>query len=218
MHKPFDLYYEDYDRWFEMVGKDIFKLEVKAIKQISHKFRKPIVEVGIGTGRFGEALNVDFGFDPSYPAIRLAKRRGLDVFVGKAEKIPIKTSSINTAFLIVTICFVDDVKKAFSEINRIINIGGRLITGFVPINSNWGEFYEKKKKEGHKFYKYARFFSYEEVLNIYKKYGFYIEDVISTLLSPPLTSLSMEIRKGYNPSAGFIIIGGKKERDVWELS
>jgi flagellar hook-associated protein 3 FlgL len=87
MHKPFDTFYEDYDKWFEKVGRDIFALEVKAIKRLSSYFSKPMIEVGIGSGRFGGNLNVEYGFDPSYPTIRIAKKRVKNLFVGIGKLI-----------------------------------------------------------------------------------------------------------------------------------
>lgn len=48
--------------------------------------------------------------------------------------------------MITTICFLDNVEKAFKEANRVLKSGGFLIMGFIDSESATGRFYEKHKK------------------------------------------------------------------------
>ncbi|MCL5421239.1 MAG: hypothetical protein M1461_02025 [Nitrospirae bacterium] len=76
----FDLYANDYDRWFESPeGRVLFKLEVRAVKAVMKNIKRPFLEIGVGTGRFAEALDIGFGIDPSTDMLRLAKERGIKV-------------------------------------------------------------------------------------------------------------------------------------------
>jgi hypothetical protein len=44
-----------------------------------------------------------------------------------------------------------------------IEVGGDVIIGFIPRNSKWGKLYLKKKTDGHRFYKHAKFYTLDEV-------------------------------------------------------
>ncbi len=66
MKKPFEEYTLQYDNWFDGKGKEIYLKELWALCGFMPKGRG--VEVGIGTGRFAEILNLSFGVDPfDYP-------------------------------------------------------------------------------------------------------------------------------------------------------
>jgi len=78
--------------------------------------------------------------------------------------------------------------------------------------SPWGKFYEKKKIQGHRFYKYANFYKYDEVVTFLEQSDFSIEKVISTLFQKPGKVDRVESpRAGFSSAAGFVIIvAGKK--------
>jgi hypothetical protein len=61
-----------YDQWHDShEGKELFTLEVE--------------EIGVGTGRFAEALGIDLGVDPSAGALEFAVKLGIRVLHGKDE-------------------------------------------------------------------------------------------------------------------------------------
>jgi ubiquinone/menaquinone biosynthesis C-methylase UbiE len=62
--------------------------------------------------------------------------------------------------------------KCFKEAKRVLKIGGKLIIGIIDKNSTLGQFYLEKKKQGHLFYKYASFYSVDEIVKMLEKYGF----------------------------------------------
>ncbi len=44
----FELYAEDYDRWFDTPeGKVLFRMEVEAVKLLTRDIEKPYLEIGI---------------------------------------------------------------------------------------------------------------------------------------------------------------------------
>ena len=61
--KPFDKYSEQYDEWF-VRNKFVFLSEIAAIKKLLPK-KGTIIEIGIGSGIFAEALNIKEGIEPS---------------------------------------------------------------------------------------------------------------------------------------------------------
>ncbi len=88
--------------------------------------------------------------------------------------------------------------------------------GVVLKESLWGEFYEQKKKEGHRFYKYANFYTYDQVVALLEQAGFLVQTVVSTLFQKPGKVEQLESpRNGFSSAAGFVIIvAGKKAGDV----
>ena len=121
-----------------------------------------------------------------------------------AEAIPFKTRTFDSVFFITSLCFIDDYVLAIREAARVIKNGGQLVVGFIPLESQWGVFYQKKKEEGHNIYRYARFFRSEELISLVTNEGFLLEGAVSTLFQPP----GMEGYISEVPEDGIIKKGG----------
>jgi len=208
---PFDILASAYDAWFEEEGKLVFDIEVRAFQEILHTLPKPWLEVGVGSGRFARALGIETGIDPSVKLLEMAKKRGITGFLGKGEEKFFDAETFGTVFLIVTLCFVDSPLAVLQEAHRILKTEGKIVLGLVLRESPWGQFYLSKKKEGHRFYKYATFYSYQEVLEFLNRSGFTLEKVLSTLFQSPLEATKMEFpREQFSPDAGFTIVVARK--------
>jgi len=172
---------------------------------------KPWLEIGVGSGRFAQALGIETGVDPSVKLIQIAKHRGINAFLGRGEQQLFAPESVGMVFLIVTLCFLDSPLGVLQEANRILIPEGKVVLGLVLRESPWGKFYQRKKDRGHRFYRYATFYSYEEVVRLLAKADFVTERIVSTLFQKPDKVLRMEEpREGYSPDAGFTIIIGAK--------
>ena len=125
-------------------------------------------------------LEIKDGIDPSLPMRKMAKERGLNVIDGVAENLPYADKSTDFALMVTTICFVDDVKKAFQEVFRVLKNKGSFIIGFVDKNSPLGEIYLKNKDKS-LFYKDAVFYSTEEVYRYLWETDFTIEKTYQTV-------------------------------------
>ena len=166
----FDKYFEDYDQWYED-NKSIYLSELKAFKKVI-PINKKGLEIGVGTGRFAEPLGIEYGVDPSEKMLSIAKKRGIKTFVGKGENLPFPDKEFDYVLLAITICFVENPDKVIEEARRVLKDNGKVIIGIIDKNSPLGKFYLEKKKEGHKFYKYATFYSTEEIVEMLKKHNF----------------------------------------------
>ena len=196
-----------YDSWFDREGKVIFDVEVRAFQEVLTSLPKPWLEVGVGSGRFAQALGIDTGIDPAIKLLEMAGRRGITVLLGRGEQQIFNAAAFGTVFLIVTLCFVDSATDVLKESRRILAPGGKIVLGLVLKDSPWGKFYEQKKKQGHRFYKYATFYRYDEVVTLLEEAGFLIEEVVSTLFQEPDRVEQIELpRRGFSPDAGFVII------------
>jgi len=209
----FDELATEYDGWFDEEGKLIFDIELHAFKQILNYLPKPWLEIGVGSGRFAQALGIETGIDPSIKLIKIAKRRGINTFRGRGEEELFEEESFGTVFLIVTLCFLDSPLEVLKEAGRILTPGGKLVLGLVLRESPWGQFYQKKKAEGHRFYRFATFYSCDKVVRLMVQAGFMTEKIISTLFQRPGEVRHMEQPKEeYFPYAGFTIILGMKQQ------
>jgi len=209
---PFNSLAPEYDDWFDKDGKLIFFTEVQAFKTLLPDLPGPWLEIGVGSGRFAQALGIETGIDPSITFVEMAKRRGINASQGRGEQKLFEDGRFGTVFLIVTLCFLDSPLDVLNEANRILAPGGKLVLGLVLKESPWGKFYQQMKEEGHRFYKYATFYSYEEVTELLLQAGFQIEKTLSTLFQQPDVVKDVEEPvEGYSAEAGFTIIvaGGK---------
>ena len=206
---PFEKYTSRYEKWFED-NHWVYQAELKAVKSLL-----PIgqygVEIGIGTGRFAEPLGINIGVDPSSHMRDIARKRGIKVLDGVAEKLPFKNSIFEFALMVTTICFVDDINQAFKEASRILAKGGNLIIGLVDRNSPIGQIYFRHQDDS-VFYKEATFYSVEEVLEVMKKTGFDDFRICQTIFHNLSEITEHEyIKPGYGEGS-FVVICGKKNK------
>ncbi len=213
---PFDELAQEYDSWFDGDGSLIFLNEFHAFETLLPSLPNPFLEIGVGSGRFARALGIETGIDPSGKLVKIAKSRGINASIGRGEDKIFQEQSFGTVFLIVTLCFLESPLQVLKEANRILKPDGKIVLGLVLKDSPWGKFYQQKKDEGHRFYKYANFYSCNEVVKLMFRAGFMGEDMISTLMQKPGdVKLLEEPKGGYYPDAGFtILIGVKREKTI----
>jgi SAM-dependent methyltransferase len=207
----FDSLAVEYDAWFEGDGKLPFAIELVALREVLPLLPIPWIEVGVGSGRFAQALGIGTGIDPSTKLLEIAKGRGITVFRARGEEQFFNRESFGAVFLIVTLCFVDSPVAVLREAHRVLKPGGKIVLGLVLRESPWGKLYQIKKQEGHRFYKYATFYSYQEVEGLLVDSGFTIEKVISTLFQKPGEVKEVEApEEGFSINAGFtVLVAGK---------
>jgi len=215
----FNTFAEKYDKWYDKpFGKTAFNLENECIKSLCKNLEGPFLEIGVGTGRFAVALKVNYGIDKSVEVLKFAKERGLEVIRGEVESLPFVDASFSAAFLIVTLCFVDDPLKVLKEASRVLKNGGFVILGLILKESPWASFYEKKGEEGNVFYKIAWFYTINELKSMLKNADLQISEVRSTILQPPTEEpLHFEFsREGYYKKAGFVAIKTQKRNSMFQ--
>ena len=204
---PFDFLAQDYDGWFEGEGELIFSIESYCLRELAPLLPSPGLEIGVGTGRFTEAIGIDCGLDPSAQAIAIGKNADFGRIQAVGEKTPFINGAFGTVALITTLCFIDSCREVLSEANRVLRDDGKVLMGLILKDSSWGKLYESKKKEGHPVYKNATFQSYQDVADMLESGGFRIERVVSTLFQLPGEVKDFEYpREGYSSDAGFVVI------------
>ena len=171
-YSSFENYAEEYDMWYDE-NKEIYKLEVETIRKYIPKpeEEKKGLEIGVGTGRFAEKLGIKYGLEPSKSMANIAEKRGIKIYIGVAEELPFDNNFFDYILMTTTLCFLNNSIKALMEIKRVLKPNGRLIIGFIDKNSMLGKFYNSKK-DNSKFYKNAKFYSLNNVLNMLNKLNY----------------------------------------------
>lgn len=194
----------DYDDWFDR-HSGIYQSELLALKKaIPHKVIG--LEIGVGTGRFAQPLNISIGIEPSHSMAQLAMRRGITVINARAEALPFFPHSFDFAVMITVDCFLNDTKKAFAEANRILKSNGYLIIAMIDKESSLGKKYEQIK-QNNLWYRNAQFHTVPEITELLRHSGFSNFKYWQTLVFD--NEQVQEPISGYG-KGGFIVIRAQK--------
>lgn len=204
----FDNYSEQYDQWYEE-HRFAFLSEVEAFRKAVPR-RGRGLEIGVGTGRFAQALGIGAGIDPSESMLRMARERGIKVWTGKGEHLPFPDGQFDFIVMAITFCFLEDPKQALRESVRVLRKDGKLIIGIVDRESGLGKEYQEKKKEGHRFYRMATFYTAGEIKELMEQQGFRDIVFFQTVFGPLDQIKKVEEPKEGCGQGGFVVLCGKK--------
>ncbi len=179
MANPFETNAHVYDQWYDDFPT-IFQCELLALRALLPPPGQ-WVEIGVGTGRFAAELGIRLGIEPTEGMAALARSRGIDVIRGSAESLPMKSVSVDAAFFITTLCFVQDVPAALAEAFRILRPGGHCIIGLLPLDSLLGQATQTHAAND-RFFKQARLLTKAEVFEALDVAGFSLQQTSQTLL------------------------------------
>ncbi|WP_376790241.1 class I SAM-dependent methyltransferase [Thermoflexus sp.] len=213
----FERYAARYDAWYEgPVGRGAYRSEVMALAPLLTRCPSPYLEIGVGSGRFAQALGVGFGIDPAREPLRRAAARGIRVAQAVGERLPFRDGVFGGVLLVVTLCFVEDPLRVLQEAYRVLRADGGLVLGMILAESPWAAYYQEKGRQGHPFYSIARFYSRQDLEAWLEQAGFRVVEYRSTLFQAPDAP---EIREeealpGFDPKAGFTGILARRIEDV----
>lgn len=202
----FDALTGKYDAWYDSEeGRALYESELRCLRPLVTK--SPVLEVGVGTGRFAMHFPGSTGVDPAGNALKMAEARGVRTVKAYGESLPFEDGSFGCVLIIVTFCFVEEPVEVLKEAKRVLNEEGSIVIGLVPKDSQWGAFYEVKKKQGHPFYRIARFYTLKDIETMLRKTGLRISRIRSTLFRSPYAPRKVEEPvEGYAAGAGFVCI------------
>jgi SAM-dependent methyltransferase len=160
----FEAYAKDYDSWFDE-HPDEYSSELARVRRILPSPASCSIEIGAGSGRFTAPLGIMLGIEPSRALSRMARQRGVEVILGRAEALPLKNGSCSTALLVTVLCFIDDPVQALKEIHRVLTSRGFLVIAFIERDGEIQRNYIRDGEKG-KFLSSGKFYSQEEVQNL----------------------------------------------------
>ncbi len=209
-HLPFDEHVTEYEAWFDR-HPYVFQSEVEALREmLPEGDQLSGIEVGLGTGRFSQALDIKEGIEPSLPMRKEAIKRGIEIMDGHAEELPYADMRFDFVLMAFCICYFDELLPPFKEAFRVLKKDGDLIVGFLDKNSPIGLEYEKNKSES-LFYKHATFYSVDKVLHELKEAGFRYFHVAQTLFHPLAEIKEVEHTKPGHGEGSFVVIRASKK-------
>jgi len=204
---PFDSLADKYDSWYDGKGRLAFEIELAALRPLLAELPKPWLEVGVGTGRFAQALGIPLGIDPSPALLAKARQRRIEVLYGEGEELVFRAGSFGTVFLLTTWEFLSDPSKVLRECRRVLRAGGRLVNAYLDRDGKWGASYAERGRQGHPLFSHARFDVYEDVKRLTEQAGFEVSSTVSTLFQGPgETSVMEEPRSGFVRGASFVVL------------
>jgi ubiquinone/menaquinone biosynthesis C-methylase UbiE len=210
----FNIMAEKYDDWYDSgEGRLIYENEMKCLKPLVREPDKPLLEIGVGTGRFAMHFPQAFGVDPAFHALEVAQKRGIKCILGIGEDLPFREKIFGTVLIIATLYFVKDPEILLREAERVLADGGCIVIGFIPGDSPWGMHYDKKKKEGSPFYRNAGFYTLADIKGFIGEAGLEVTEIRSILRQAPTgPAKAEEPLEGYMDGAGFVCV--RVERSV----
>jgi SAM-dependent methyltransferase len=204
---PFDLLADQYDSWYDGKGRLAFEIELAALRPLLAELPKPWLEVGVGTGRFAQALGIPLGIDPSPALLPKARQRGIEVLYGEGEELVFRAGSFGTVFLLTTWEFLTDPLKVLRECRRVLRADGRLVNAYLDREGKWGASYVERGRQGHPLFSHARFDTHEDVKRLTEQAGFEVTKTVSTLFQGPgETVVKEESRPGFVRGASFVVL------------
>lgn len=196
---------QHYDEWFDL-NPDIYQAEIAAIKQLLPEGDG--VEIGAGSGRFTQPLNIHTGVEPAQKMRDIAIKRGLNVIEGVAENLPLEDKTFDFAIFITSTCFLDSPQQAYQEAARVIKDQGSIVIAFLEKNSEMGKAYEAHKHEDPLFCD-ATFYSYDEIESMLKQAGFHQFQSVQTVLPVSENQKATDILNGHDQGT-FVIVRAEK--------
>lgn len=166
--------WDEYDRWYEenpVLYQKELEVILETLEDTKYSIPKDSLEIGVGTGRFMQGLNISTGIDVGKKLVENAKKQGLNVLEGSAEKIPFPDESFSCIGIFTALEFFDDIEQAFFEIKRVLKEDGYLLLAYLNKNSiSVKEIEENKEKN--KWFSEAQFYNTEQLDNLLKRYSF----------------------------------------------
>ena len=157
--RVFEIFADDYDRWFGE-HSDVYTEQTDLLRRYLPAGKGEMLEVGAGSGRFASRLGIRHGIDPSPRLLAMARSRGLEAVLGAGEFLPYRDGTSDGILMMTVICFMDDVARSFQEAFRVLKPGGKIVVAFLEKE---GEIARREEGSGSRFFRYARFFSVDEV-------------------------------------------------------
>jgi len=208
--KVFDERAAEYNKWFE--GSLVYEIELAALLDLHAVTAGRKLEIGVGPGRFAEALGIPLGLDPAWSPLLLAAQRGIIPCQAIGESLPVLDNSLGAIYLLFTLCFTSNPQQVLAECYRALSGDGHLVLGMVPLSGKWGQELSSKKKAGHAFYKHARFYTIATVMDWFRQIGFQVVEARSTLYQPPgSVKNSEQPRHILDEQAGFVVLAARRK-------
>lgn len=172
-NRIFDLWPDQYDRWFRTpIGALVKKFEKELLLDLLRPGQGEIIlDAGCGTGVFTLDL-LSFGphiigLDISLPMLRRAgekaRRYPFEIVLGNISNLPFRENSFDRVVSVTAMEFIEDGKGAVKELFRVTKRGGCVVVATLNSLSPWASRRKEEAKKGHTLFDKAIFRSPDEL-------------------------------------------------------
>jgi SAM-dependent methyltransferase len=213
--RVFDKASPTYDDWYgEGIGARVFTAEFKGLDTLLPAEGLG-VEVGSGTGVFAEKLIASrrdvICVDPSPGMLMSAVERGLSAILGVGEALPVRSGTLDFAYMVTVIEFVGDPLGVLKSLRHALKEGAVLVTLTINRGSAWGAYYVEKAEKRDSIFSYATLYEMDEVKALHERADYVYVGAVSALRDPPWAD---DVGVGLlppDPNAGVALIKSVKK-------
>ena len=196
-HQTVDGMPSSYARWrSSRLGRITDKLEQELLLNLlSSVAGKTLLDIGCGDGAFTTelarrgALATGLDVDPAMLAAARQRSRQealpLQLVEGRAEALPFQDGTFDVALAVTSLCFVQDTRRAISEMARILRPGGRLIIGELGRRSLWAVQRRIRAWLGDPIWRVAKFRTAADLRALIDDAGLNVIELRGTAFYPP---------------------------------
>ncbi|SHJ86823.1 Methyltransferase domain-containing protein [Tangfeifania diversioriginum] len=165
----------EYDAYYQTeTGKIVDNIEKEIVwAHLKELSKTNWLELGCGTGHwtkfFSESKFQITAVDNSEAMLKIARSKSLknvEFLNADATRLPFSDNHFSGIVSITMLEFVDDLKGALNEIDRVLKPGGTLVLGCLNALSEPG-----KNKNNDPVFQHARFFTPNEIKEIFTRFG-----------------------------------------------
>jgi hypothetical protein len=188
------------------------QIERRAFRPITPFSPKPWVQLSVHHGRPARAWRISREMDIQGEPLKIGGEQGINGASGKEETIPFPSGEIGSLFVLMSPCPSRRLKRLLQEAHRVLKGEGRILIGFVPRSSFWGNIYFAQEKGGASAGpRRLRPHSLKEMEHRVMQAGFSLQGISSTLFQQPGKLKVVENPMiGYRPQAGYLVLIGEK--------
>ena len=172
----FDTIADQYDDYYDTeLGRQVDHVENQLVWYFLTRMalEKPFLEVGCGTGHWTkffrqkglELTAIDIS-EKMLAKARAKNPKNVRFETMNVENMDFPSKTFENVVTIATLEFVDDTERALNEIFRVLKPGGFFLAGCLNELSDIGQ-----RKEENDVFKDARFFTPEQLTNLFSRFG-----------------------------------------------
>ncbi len=216
-----------YDKWYVTpIGKYVDDTEKEQVFSLWQTKKGLVLDLGCGTGNYTLELIKRqikvIGLDASFSMLLLARKKLPSAYHVQADALflPFKDNLFDGVLSITLFEFLSSPQTVLREVYRILKPGGEVVIGTMNTFSLWFLFKRLKTLFTETAYRYARFYTINQLKKLLKKTGFKnikTRGVIylPAFIPPKLIPLAQRLDKKWANThlkhlAAFVLIKGER--------
>ena len=190
--------------------KLVLEIEKRAFDAFLPFLAKPRLELGVWPHRKSPVLSLSGRKSFSKTSLQKGNWKGMRSPAGKGRSIPLGSQSVGSIMMILPEGFACGLKRLLNESYRVLHTEGKIAIGFIPRESPWSQFYQKKCRRL-SLSPPPRIYSLKEMEHRMMEAGFSIQGYFCTLFQKPGEAKEFENPfRGYHLQAGFLVLLGAR--------